>query len=494
MNLIKKTNNLLGRLAKDNKGSMAMTWGVSMTAIILSVGSAYDFSQLSKAQSMAQLAADNMALAASISIDFANEDRYVEFREYSYSELGGPSEDFTGSMVGVVEYDVLDEHDPQLDIDGEPILDENGDPTYKKLIARSEVSGAYRPAFMSIIGYDSIPFSAGSDVAYADTEGTPASIFFVADNSGSMGWLDDDGIVKINSLEDAMESFMSKLAVLDTDGTDDTFRTALYPYTQDFPTDDYPASPGIKVDGITYKNNCPGGCRQSVADDGIVPSHVIAPEWGIISDSDISRMYDRQGTDSSGALQKAADKFSLEDQIHLDMNPEFFTANQLEEPLKFMVFMSDGANNHSYECHVEEVWVENETAEYWWKINRRNRVVTRYREPRKSWRWNYVPSESDGTGYYEEQESCDVENHFNIRSLEACDQMKEAGVLVYAIAYDVQDDWRTSRDEIEEAETFMQSCSSGDNFFKSAGDASALQQAFEEIGDAVVTDVIRVKR
>ena len=485
MNLIKKTNNLLGRLAKDNKGSMAMTWGISMTAIILSVGSAYDFSQLSKAQSMAQLAADNMALAASISIDFANEDRYVEFREYSYSELGGPSEDFTNSMVGVVEYDVLDEHDPQLDIDGELILDENGEPTYKNLIARSVVSGAYRPAFMSIIGYDSIPFSAGSDVAYADTEGTPASIFFVADNSGSMGWDDDDGIRKIDSLEDAMEGFMSKLAVLDTDGTDDTFRTALYPYSADFPTSHYPNE---WINGSYWGNNCPNGCRSSIDDDGVVPSHVVDAKWGILSDPNINRMYARNGTDSSGALQDAADAFELEDQTHLDMNPEFFAANQLEEPLKFLVFMTDGANNQSYECHMEEVWVENETAEYWWKRNRRNRVITRYRRPRNAWRWNHVPAESDGTGYYEEQEVCAVDYHFDVRSLEACDQMKEAGVLIYAIAYDV------APSQKDHAEEFMQSCSSGDAFFKSAGNASALQQAFEEIGDAVVTDVIRVKR
>ena len=465
MNLFKKTNNLFGRLAKDKKGSMAMTWGVSMSAIILSVGAAYDYSQLSKAQSMAQLAADNMALAASIAIDYANEDRYVEFQEYPYSQLGGPSEDFTGSMVGVVEYDIIDTEDPQLDRDGEPVLDDDGEPVYQKLIARSVVSGEYTPAFMSIVGFSTIPFDAVSDVAYADTEGTPASIFFVADNSGSMGSSDSDGIRKITSLEDSMQLFMNKLSVLDTDGTDDTFRTALYPYSAD---------PGDRYSGIDT--------------DGVIPGHVVDPEWGLISDGNIGRMYHRRGTDSSGALQDAADAFDQEDAIHLAMNPDFFAANDIDDPLKFLVFMTDGANNRSYECHIEEVWVENETAEYWWKRNRRGRLITRYRRPRNSWRWNYVPSESDGTGYYEEQEVCSTDYHFDVRSLEACDQMKASGVLIYAIAYDVAADQRVH------AEEFMQNCSSGDAFFKTANDASALREAFEEIGAAVVTDVIRVKR
>jgi len=458
MAIYKKLAGATKRYGKDTAGAMAMAWGVTLAGLTFSIGASYDLTQVSKARAIAQVAADNMALAASVAVDFNNDDRFVEGQHYDYTHLGGPDEDFTHSMVGSVVYDIVDDQDADNE--------ELSDGAKKRLLARATVTGTYTPAFMSIAPWiDGIEFQAVSDVAYAEREGTPASVFFVADNSGSMGWTDDNGIVKITSLENSMKNFMRTLEILDNDGVDDTFRTALYPYSAD-----------------------PDNRRSGIDTDGLVPGHVVDPEWGTISNYKITRMYDRSGTDSSGALQAAADTFALENEIHLDMNPDYFDDNTIDEPLKFLVFMTDGANNKTTECHTEEVWVENQTAQYWWKYKRNGRIKYKYSRPRNWWNWNYVEPVSDGTGYYEEREVCTYDYHFDVRSLEACDQMKEAGVLIYAIAYDVADEQK------DHAEEFMQNCSSGDNFFKSAGDASALQQAFEEIGDAVITEVIRVKR
>lgn len=415
-----------------------MAWGLSAMVVVLALGAAYDTSQVQRAHKLAQFAADNMALAASISVDRENDDQFVEHQEYNYSQIGGPSEDFTNSMKGSVEYDIVD-----------------GD---EKLIARATINGTYKTAFMGMMGVNEINLTAVSDVAYAEAEGMPTSVFFVADNSGSMGWNDSTGTMKLASLETSLEDFMGTLDTLDTDGVDDTFRTALYPYSAD-----------------------PDNSRSGIDTDGVIPSHVVDPAWGTIVDTNITRMYDRSGTDSSGALQDAADAFDFENNTHYAMNGE-------NNPLKFLVFMTDGANNKTTECTTEEVWVANGTAEYWWKYKNNGTIKTKYREPNNLSGWTYVAPVYDGTGYYEDQEVCTYDYHFDVRSLQACDQMKDAGVLIYAIAYDVADD------EKDHAEEFMQNCSSGDEFFKSADDSTALESAFEQIGESILTEVIRIKR
>jgi len=372
-----------------------------------------------------------MALTASIAVDRGNDVRFVEGTAYTYAQIGGPTEDFTGTMTGKVEYDVID-----------------GD---EKLIARATITGSYSTAFMSIIGVNSINLRAVSDVAYAEDEGVPSSVFFVVDNSGSMS-------NKMTSLETSMKDFMATLETLDNDGTHDTFRTALYPYSAD-----------------------PDGYYSMIDNDGVIPLHVVDPEWGTISDYNINQMIDRHGTDSSGALQDAQAAFTGESAAHIAVNGE-------ENPLKFLVFMTDGANNDSYECTTEEVWVENVTAEYWWKYKNNGQVKTVYSEPNKPWKWTHVPSTSDGTGYFEDQEVCAWDYHFDARSLVACDAMKDDNVLIYAIAYDVADSQK------DHAEDFMQKCSSGEAFFKSADDATALEAAFDAIGESILSEVIRIKR
>jgi len=419
-----KTCNFVQRLGarwlKDNSGSMAMAWGVSIVAIVFAVGSAFDTSQASKAKQLAQSAADNMALTASIAVDRNNQAKFIEGTAYTYAQIGGPSEDFTGTMTGKVQYDV-----------------EDGD---QKLIARATITGSYSTAFMSIIGVEKINLRAVSDVAYAEAGGTPTSVFFIADNSGSM----DD---KMTSLENSLKDFMDTLETLDTDGVDDTFRTALYPFSAE-----------SSYDG-------------SIEEDGTIPVHTVDPAWGIISDGHITRMIDRSGTNSSGALQDAADDFAGESYIHDTINGE-------ENPLKFAVFMTDGSNNKSTETVPvgdRECWVDT------YYSSEPVYLSTRY------WFDSYVIHYPAGT--CPEDKTVNIyDNHYDQWSLDACTQMKDSDVIVYAIAYDV------AADEQEDAEAFLRSCSSGDDYFKSANDATALEEAFAAIGESILTEVIRIKR
>ena len=421
MRTCSKIQRVGARWLKDNSGSMATAWAVSLVAIVFAVGSAFDTSQASKAKQLAQSAADNMALSASIAVDRNNQEKFLEGVPYTYAQIGGPSEDFTGTMSGKVEYDVQDGPD--------------------KLIARATITGSYSTAFMSIIGVDKINLRAVSDVAYAEAGGTPTSVFFIADNSGSMS-------DKIVTLENSLKDFMTTLDGLDTDGVDDTFRTALYPFSAESSWDN------------------------AIDEDGTIPVHTVDPEWGTISVGHITRMISRRGTNSSGALQDAADDFAGESYIHDTINGE-------ENPLKFAVFMTDGSNNQSTETREvrddEQCWVDTYYAsrpvylsELWWFDG-----------------WvNYYPAGSCPDG----SEVTVTDYHYDRRSLEACTQMKDDGVVVYTIAYDV------AADEKDHAEAFLKSCSSGDEFFKSANDSSALEEAFAAIGESIVSEVIRIKR
>lgn len=438
-----KSKPTFARFLKDTAGSMALVWGVIGVGVVMTVGAAYDVSQVSKAKAIAQMAADNMALTASIAVDKDNDDRYAEGQAYSYRNLGGPKEDFTDSMHGTVEYDVDD------DGDGE-----------SNLLARATVSGTYSPAFVSALGVQEIPFSAVSDVAYAQREGTPASIFFAVDNSGSMGWLDAGGANKLSALKDSMRNFMTTLQTINND-QNNVFRTALWPYSQDYDRR-----------------------RPYISDDGIITNKDVPPGWGGLTNGEITRMHTQYGTDSSGSLEAAAAAFALEDAVHLSENGE-------DDPIKFMIFMSDGANNPKQER------VCGPATEYWLDTWRGlNRVY--FREYRWFDRWVIHHPEEDGP--YPQYTRCSWQTTYSSdeRSLEACTQMKSAGVTVYTIGYHLVAGWNsgyyTYQSEVDRAQALLASCASDADHYILASDANDLNTALTAIGQEVMIEVIRVKR
>jgi hypothetical protein len=427
----------LRRFKNDDDGAFSLLWGVSALSVILLAGSAYDLGQLTKAKKVAQFAADSMALSASIAVDTGNADRYVEGQNYAYTELGGPSQDFTGSMVGKVVYDIVDDRDPaNQDLqDGQK----------SKLIARATITGSYRPAFMAVAGFGEISFRAVSDVSYTAKQGAPASVFFVVDNSGSMGDNDTSGAKKITSLENSMTTFMATLNALDSAGSS-IFRTAMYPFSADV-----------------------SNSYSSINNNGVIPAHVVTPKWGTIPNTDITRMYDRYGTDSSGALEDAKLAFEGESSIHLSVNQE-------DDPLKFAVFMTDGANNPS----CENTQYGRVDGPFYYRFNGSKLETSEF----AIGGWNYFSGSRTTNSYTH----CSMDYWFDQRSLATCGAMKDDGIKIFAIAYDI-DAAQKAR-----AENFMQQCSSGEEYFKSASDSVALDLAFTQISDSIICEVIRIKR
>ena len=64
MKMLNTTRRFLGKLGNDKSGTMAAMWGVSLSAIVFSVGSAYDYSKVSTARHKSQSVADMVALTA----------------------------------------------------------------------------------------------------------------------------------------------------------------------------------------------------------------------------------------------------------------------------------------------------------------------------------------------------------------------------------------------------------------------------------------------
>jgi len=439
---------------KNDAGSIAITWAMSMMAVTFAVGATYDMTQITKAKQGAQMIADNMALTASIAVDTNNTSRYKHNKRYNYQALGSPEVDFTKSIVGYVAYDIVDDKDPKNI--GKSSSDKS------RLLARANVEGTYKPAFMSAFGYEGIRFAASSDVSYAAREGTPASIFFAVDNSGSMGWTDAAGVQKLRGLESSLKGFMDILETINTTDND-VYRTALWPYSQD------------------YNRRSP-----YITDDGIITNKVVSPNWGPLSNGEITRMNTQGGTDSSGALQAAANAFTKEADIHEAKNQE-------DEPILFMVFMSDGANNPRQErvCETVRRWVRGERA--YWKKGRR----IRYSRPRNTRNWRYYPATP---GRYEDREQCDWETTYSSDALsaEACETMKDAGVTVYTIGYHLKagrnSGYWVSQDEVDRAQTLLAACASSSDHYILAENASDLNETLADIGEEIMKEVIRIKR
>ncbi|MEE9273448.1 MAG: pilus assembly protein TadG-related protein [Robiginitomaculum sp.] len=431
MTLYNKTKSFLAGYCKDTRGNFAIMASVSIVTLLMAVGAAIDYSQLSKAKLQAQHAADNMALAASVAVDTKNRTKYVEGKAYDFSTISGGTDDLTGTIKGSVEYDLL-----------------NKDGGFR--MARATVKGNYTPAFASILGINNIKFSAVSDAAYAAKDGKPASIFFITDSSGSMASHDRKGVSKIESLKTSLNHFMGILKKIPQNNGEYIFRTALFPYNSD-----------------------------------VIKAHSVNPKWNGLTKHEIKKLVPEGRTKSTAALRKAKIEFAREDKIHEEKNGQ-------NTPLKILIFMSDGANNGADEsdtCKITKVW-ERSRREFWMKKQDSSRKY--YNE--KSWfneqTVTHYPASS--VDRYENELVCgrwpDEPFHspVNKASLKQCDAMKKAGVRIYTIAYNIEPMERKISEE------FLQSCSSGEGFYKYAVSGADLTTAFEEIGKTIVNQVVRI--
>lgn len=509
MNKNNKTKNLALRFKRDESGQFAMIWALCTLAALTAFGAAYDIASYTKVKVKGQNMADAMALSASVAINNNDTERLEEGVKYTYEDIvlgqadkggqvggdldsnespnGDNGDDGSNgqsgkpksqlNIIGEIYYDLIDDKDPN-----NQNLAEGEEPS--RLIARAKVEGAYSPAFMPLLGIKKdFTFSATSDVAYSVVGGQPASVFFAVDNSGSMGWNDSAGQNKLTSLKTSLRSFMTLL-----DGVNNTsnniFRTSLVPYSQDY-----------------------NDQRNGINSDGVIPSWTVSQKWGTLTDNQISRMSTLYGTDSSGAMEDLAEYFEDEDSAH-------FVANGEAEPLKYAIFMSDGSNNSSYEC-IEEEYTAYHDPEHWtYRLFREQEcngwgcwwesttypttdIRTYHKNPRKYMindrERNSIQYHPPANPYQDTRDVCSWDYHADRQTLESCQAMKDDGVTVYTIGYDLQADSNTSQAEVDRANDLLEQCASvGKNI--SASNGADLNEVFETIGEEIIEEVIRIKR
>lgn len=443
MTKLNETRRFFGRFKSDNSGTMAAMWGLSLSAIVFAVGSTFDYSKVSAAKHKSQNAADMIALSAAA---------------FVRDNGAAPTSDSEGFQHNVTYYleDVGVNLEPYVDQErkADGTDDAETRPSFKVQyntpsagILRVDVVGKTRPAFMQVAGIDMIGYSARSEVSYQVSDlRDPASIFLVLDNSGSMGYTDDDSISRQDEMETTVKSFMDDLETLTEDVETNVLRTGQYPYYSVFDNNFY-----------------------------------VAPKWGTLTDPEINQMYAGGGTNSHSGMDKARIDMAGEDQAHED---EHGNGN----PLKFVVFMTDGVNNP--DGTDPNKCVPKEAHYHWVKTSGWGTGSISHSSWRPNWRYQ---QRWEPAG---EWETCAETSTLDDLTLADCTSMKNDGVKIYSIGYAMSAEAGDSQEttwERERAFAMLSSCASGSEYFFDADDASQLSSAFETIGADIIEDTIRIR-
>ena len=439
---------LFRRFKKNEDGNMAVTFAVSAVAVIGATSATMDYSVLSNAKSRSQAIADQTALAAAIFVK--NNDRPpaslaegVTRGSHSARNLGYEFKGWVDGGANNVNINV--------------VYDDNAKE------ARVTVSGQTVPTFAQVLGKRSLTFSSESVVSYLDIdEKHPASIALVLDNSGSMGW--DDKFAnpngtspigaepRIDGLEFSVKKFNTdlsdRLGVEDSDG----LRT-------------------IRMGMLPYSSN-------------IVTSNKVEMDFGYITDQEVERMVPSGNTNSNPPMTKAQEWMDGENSEHRDEAVRVGEAYR--EPLKFVIFMSDGQNTlGAYE------FLADDTAPVYWRQNSNG-----------SWSGIYAHSYNNQFGYIRGHLRRDTDR----LTIETCNTLKSQGTEIFTIGYALEvgyynanNPWnKYSRAYVNlwnqtNAYNLLQSCASKEENFVRAGDNDELEAAFDTIQNAIVKELIRIK-
>lgn len=539
MAFIKKASKILNRFKRDESGVAALSWALSLTAIIGAMGAALDFAMLTSADSRSQTIADTTALTAAI---------YVKnFEELPSNRKDGLIGEYTAKELG---YDYRN-----WVIDGAEGVTVNVTYDNVKREATATVQGYTNPTLMQILGFNELKFHAQTVVKYYEKDiQDPASVVLILDNSGSMAFndlpIDADGNSpteaerRMDGLQRGAKNFMKIL--------DDNVGPQL----------ESNAEPRVLRTGM-------------MAFDGqIISSRTRQMNWGVIDDSHIDSMTPAYSTNTAPPLTIANTWLNVnEPVVHEVENPG-------KTPLKFVILMTDGKNSGNLE------WIDREETQTWrrYVTGRRtneglsdyttNQVQTvppsceyenrykrlrdydwfgvhwhgqwddekitpsrhnhpwygpyrRYSDPNPSQREVCTPAEYETrySGYEYEQGEISpgpdwTEGEFdvpaNIASRAECDILHAAGVEVFTIGFalvpgqfetnewgnrpgaysphprDIEYKYSDSVESTELAKSMLQYCASNDRNFITADDTTALDEAFDRIGNTIIKEIIRI--
>jgi hypothetical protein len=247
------------------------------------------------------------------------------------------------------------------------------------------------------------------------------------------------------------------------------------------------------------------GTSNKIFRSGMIPyntssisSRTKSMDWQMLSNSDITVMTASGGTNSSGSMETAGDWILGETAIH--------QAESGKNPLRYVVLMSDGANNNNGAGWTNE----NDTDEW-----RRTRCEYSRRRGWSCW-YDYTTATSkpnDTVGYWNSGYNYDYdweEGRWTYpddeETVAQCQRMKDDGVKVYTIGFGLEagtygtnsSGWSgstttISSDITDQAYAMLSECASDPANFITASSAEELQSAFDSIGQDIVTETIRIR-
>jgi len=442
------TKRLITRFQSQEDGNVALSFAVSAVAVVGCMGAAMDYSTLSNAKAKSQSIADQSALSAAIFIK--NNDRPPENNDEGLMEGSHNAGDLGYTFKGWVDGGADN-------VDVNVVYDDNAKE------ARVRVSGSTVPTFIQVLGKKDLAFSAESVVSYMDIdEKHPASIALVLDNSGSMAWDDklanpngsspSNASPRIDGLEFSVKKFTAELSNrLGTENSDGlrTIRTGMLPYSSE----------------ILWANDVP-------------------MKFGYLTDQEIEKMTPSGNTNSNPPMTQAAKWMEAENETH--RLEAVRVGEAYREPLKFIIFMSDGQNTlGAYE------FTPDDTAPVYWKQDNKGR-----------WGGIWATSYNGQYGYTQGH----LRRSTDRLTIETCDKLKARGTEIFTIGYALETgrynaNYPSYPNHTEtvnlwnqtNAYNLLQSCASDDDNFVKANDNEELEAAFDTIQNAIVEELIRIK-
>ncbi len=444
-------------------------WATALSAVVIAVGSAYDYSEVTTARVNSVATADMLALSAAVFIrdhngatPSDNTEGFKHDTKYYLEDIGisiGTYGDSMATQRGEAGQ-LADREPPNFKIKYD--YPENG-------MVTAYVYGQTRPAFMGIVGVDNIDFSASSTVSYETQDlKDPASIGLVLDNSGSMSFDDGNGTVRMTGLKTTVKSFMDEMegviasAVLEDQGRGEN------------PSGE---NKYVRLNMLTYavKSSWSSGSYEHITERAF--------DWSVIPDSTIDNMAASGGTNSSGAMARMNTRMGGEEDIHLSENGA--------EPLKYVVFMTDGQNNVTdYEnCRA--------AMGHWHYLHWNSWTISHENKSNSDGWYRVWAREYDEWGqYWEEQTICDEISSYDAATISSCGDLKAQDVKIYSVGYALtinakDSEWK--RADVDRANALLLACSSGEEYFKNAENAQVLDLVFDSIGADILEDSIRIR-
>ena len=440
-----------------------MTFAVGTTVLIGIIGTSMDYSMASTAGKRAQQVADTVALNGAI---FVKNEGYVPM---SSEDAGLPPGTYTATQLDIEFRDFVNRGS-----DGVNVNVAYND-TAKEVTVT--VSGETNTTFTRVLGKEHVEFSSKAVVSYMEVDNKqPASIALVLDNSGSMRRDDKpmigsegsvntpanelerpaDAVPRIDALKTSVKNFRNDLRrrigkERKVDGQR-VLRTGILPYNSE-----------IK----DWTNNAATGML-----------------WGFagINNNHVDNMQPEGGTNSNPPMAKAKQWLEVEEDKHRAEATR--TNKSYKEPLKFVVFMTDGQNTTG---NFE--FVADDTTGRWYAF--------------KSFDGNPPQWWVSGRKYDSDFEEGRLELDSDKETIKSCEAMHADGVEIFTIGYalDVGQYWDPLTEKPQPvtektkavAYGLLAACASEPANFIKATDGTELNGAFNQIQNSIVEELIRMK-